>query len=736
MQASLQAANQSGAAPVNPADELDLRQLGLAVWQHKRWILGLTLGATALAFAAVNVITPYYSSEARVLVETRDNIFLRPEAEKTTERTTVDPEAVNSQVQLILSRDLARDIIKKFKLAERPEFDVARQGASILRTVLGLIGLTSDLTETSAEERVLKSYFERLRAYQVDKSRVINIEFQSQDPQLAASVANGIAEGYLVLQRTAKQAQSRVAGQWLAGEIENLRTKVAEAEAKVETYRSKTNLFIGTQNTTLSNQQLGDFNAQLVAARALKADAESKSRLIRSVLRAGGPIEFSDITNSELMRRLSEQRATLRAQLAEQSSTLLSGHPRIKELRAQIGDLDRQLRIEADRLARSLENDAKVAGARLEALSTALDQLKQQAASTNEQDVQLRALERDAKSQRDLLESYLAKYRETVARDSLDAASPDARVISTALVSNTPAWPKKIPTVLIAALGMFMLASGFVVTGELLRTGGSEPRLATTVYPPAELTAADSATVKTVPAATAAAEAMAAPTASPEQREERALQHARRVIGVPLEVIERLARDLAAAGDSSRRVTVVGALRNVGTTYAAITLARTLSRNSRVVLVDLALGGPNLSTIASDPAAPGIVELVNGTASFGQIITRDRYSRVHLIQAGRTSGSPIDVHAIISSQRLAITLEALARSYDHVVVDAGAVPEVAVERFASMAPRAVLVAADSVSPTTVSARERLVSAGFNDVTVLVSMPRGPEMEPSGNRAAA
>ena len=121
----------------------------------------------------------------------------------------------------------------------------------------------------------------------------------------------------------------------------------------------------------------------------------------------------------------------MRAQLAEQSSTLLDQHPRIKELRAQIADLERQMRAEAERLARSLENDAKLASARVEALSASLDQLKQQAASTNEQDVQLRALERDAKSQRDLLESYLAKYREATARDSIGAASPDARIIST-----------------------------------------------------------------------------------------------------------------------------------------------------------------------------------------------------------------------------------------------------------------------------------------------------------------
>src|SRR4030095_10678938 len=128
-----------------------------------------------------------------------------------------------------------------------------------------------------------------------------------------------------------------------------------------------------------------------------------------------------------------------------------------------------QIRAEGDRLVRSLESEAKMAGSRLETLSANLDQFKRQTASTSGQDVQLRALEREAKAQRDLFESYLAKYREATARDSIAAAPADARIISRAVVSNVPYFPKKVPIVLIAALGTFCLATAFVVTGALLR---------------------------------------------------------------------------------------------------------------------------------------------------------------------------------------------------------------------------------------------------------------------------
>ena len=662
MQAGLQSDRQPAAMA---GGDIDLGVLRDALWRRKSLILGLTLLAAGIAFIAVNLVTPRYKSEARVLIEMRESIFLRPDAEKTFERgTTVDQEAVTSQVQLILSRDLAREVINKLKLGDNPEFDPLLRVPSVWRTVLGFVGIIRDPLGLTHEERVYRSYYERLSAFQVEKSRVIAIEFESQSPELAAQVANTVAETYLRFQQAAKQEQTRAASSWLSGEIERLRTNLAQAEAKVEQYRSKTNLFIGNNNTTLSNQQLGDFNGQLAAARAQKADAEAKAKLIRDALKAGAPIEFSEIANSDLIRRLSEQRVTLRAQLAEQSSTLLDQHPRIKELRAQIADLERQMRGEAERLARSLENDAKLASSRVDALSSTLDALKRQAVSSNEQDVQLRALERDAKSQRDLLESYLAKYREASARDNIGAAAPDARIIWTAAVSTTPAWPKKVPTVLVAALATFVLSSAIILSSALLRLA-------------------------------------------------------------PL--------PLGEAGEGGRRITVIGAGRNAGTTMMAIALARSLAARSRVVLVECALASPNLSVIASDPRAPGLSELVQGTASFGQIITRDRHSRAHLILAGRAA---IEGAALMQSERLSIAVEALARSYDHVIIDAGAAADLPLDRFASLAPRAVLVATDLGNAAAAIMREHLLEAGFVNVSVVADAPLPGSETPANSQAAA
>jgi Mrp family chromosome partitioning ATPase len=176
---------------------------------------------------------------------------------------------------------------------------------------------------------------------------------------------------------------------------------------------------------------------------------------------------------------------------------------------------------------------------------------------------------------------------------------------------------------------------------------------------------------------------------------------------------------------------VIGARADMGTTFAAISLARALAKQGRAVLVDLAIDAPQLSAIASDTSAPGLRELVQGAASFGQIITRDRYSRVHLITIGK---GDLVGDAILTSQRLSIALEALARSYDYVVLDAGALPGIAPEKFAKLVARAVLVTDDIASPATEAARERLQAAGFPNVSVLASIPDDPESD--AGRAAA
>jgi polysaccharide biosynthesis transport protein len=399
---------------------------------------------------------------------------------------------------------------------------------------------------------------------------------------------------------------------------------------------------------------------------------------------------------------------------------LLDGHPRIKELKAQLADLDRQLREEASKISRSLDNDARIAFGRVEGLSASLEQLKKQATSTNGQDVQLRALEREAKAQRDLLESYLAKYREANTRENLEAAPADGRIISRASVSNTPAYPKKLPIVLIATLATLMLTTGVIVTGELLRM--TAPRAA------AAFASAPAAVRVRAPAASVAA---AEPEPEPEFQSVAVASSIAPDLMSTFSEIERLADDLRDAGAAASKITVLGTASGESITLTALTIARLIARDTRVVVVDLA-ASPTISAASVDPNAPGLAELMLGEASFAQIITRDRLSRVHLVRSGR----PGSDRTLLQSPRLGLAIDALLRVYDHVMLDAGTASDLPAELLTAQARAVVVPDAAMAAEARTQMCDQLRAVGFSEVTMLSKPVQPSDAVDPGPRVVA
>jgi Mrp family chromosome partitioning ATPase len=195
--------------------------------------------------------------------------------------------------------------------------------------------------------------------------------------------------------------------------------------------------------------------------------------------------------------------------------------------------------------------------------------------------------------------------------------------------------------------------------------------------------------------------------------------------------IDDIAAALHQSGEGGRSIAVIGSARDVGTTLTAIALTRTLARTARVVLVDLAFGSPNIDVISNDPAAPGIAELVRGPASFGDVITRDRGSRAHLVTAGQVGG---DAAGLLQSQMLWAAIGALSQSYDYLVLDAGAQSEIALASVAATAPYAVLVGGDTPVNALNAVAGQLQSAGLSQVTVLSGPP--PILEEAAAQSAA
>ncbi len=452
--------------------EIDIARLIAAVWRRRAAVISLVVLVCVITLSVLSMIPSRYRAETRILIETRDTIAVRSAPLDGVENQYLDQEGVASQVEIMRSTDLIRAVAERLDLTSHPEFSAAASPSLISRVMI-ILGLEQDPSDAPPGERLVELFREHLKIYQVASSRVIVVQFWSVDRELSAQVANAIADAYLEIQSGAKQVSNADASAWLEPEIQQLGDRVREAEAKVARYRADADLLLVDGNETLVTQQLSDITSELATVRAERANAQARAETVRNAIERGQSTDaFSNVIESEQILRLQDRRASVQSDLADLSTTLLDRHPRMRALRSQLEDIDRQIRSETTRVLSSLENEAEVARVRERELVSQLDELKQTSAQAGDREVELRALEREAAAQRQLLESYLSRYREANSRMNPASLPADARVISRALVPSEPYFPKTIATVIMAGLATLMLASMVIMLRELFAGEG------------------------------------------------------------------------------------------------------------------------------------------------------------------------------------------------------------------------------------------------------------------------
>jgi uncharacterized protein involved in exopolysaccharide biosynthesis/Mrp family chromosome partitioning ATPase len=449
-------------------EDVDLPTLGRALWRAKGWVLGLAIGAGIVTFIGLSMMRPLYTSESRILIENDISAYTRPAGDQGRDQLqTLDEQAVQSQVQVLTSRDLALDVTKALDLPNNPEF-AKDAGVSLFKRLMTRMGIGRGSAK-SEQEKAADAFEDHLAVYALNKSSVIAVDYTSGDSTLAADAANELAEAYINWQRNAKVEQTKDATTWLSTQIGELRAKVAESEAAVEKFRASSGLYAGSNNVTLNAQQLSELNSQLILAAAQKSEAEARARLIKKMLNDNGDIDATpEVLKSELIARLIEQRVQVQRQLAELSATLLPSHPRIKQLTSELAGVRTQIKDEANKIVRGLENEAEVATVRETSLRNSLNDVKSQASGQSDSEIKLRALEREAKANRDLLESYLARYRDAAARHDMGSVPANATIVSRAHTSTKPSFPKVGPITLLVTAATALLAFAYVLARETL----------------------------------------------------------------------------------------------------------------------------------------------------------------------------------------------------------------------------------------------------------------------------
>ncbi len=674
---------------------------GLA--RRKLMMLSFLILGVLAGVGVITVFKPTYQTEARVLIDNLDTPYDRANVTQLENRDVrIDERIIASQTAVLASEDLGLRVIGALDLTAREEFDPMKKGLGKIKQLMIATGFADDPRLMSVEQRALDHLTKKLTVYPIPLSNVIAIKYTAADGKTAADVANALAQTYVLSTRESKSGDNSRARQWLSGQIDELRSKVADSDAAVETFRASSGLFKGT-TTTLGAQEISELNSQITLAEAASSEATAKADEIRSLLETRGSVEASsEVLSSATIQRLREQQVEAQRRLGELSATYLPNHPKMQAAQKQANELQRLILREALKIVDGLQGQAKIAAARAKSLRKSLEGLKSREGDSLQDEVKLKELERTAKANRDQLEVMLSRFADSNTRQNLELQPGFARIIQTASAPATPFFPRIGPTVLLATLAGLGMGIGLAFLLEIMaqaaRLSGaaaqqSQPSIrqqhpARTAMTPAfeipemELAEAPVKPIHLKPEAKPAMDGLHFKTTDtapltlaslPQARTEseaKALMAALANGGSLNAVEEALTRHLKLlqANGSLSAVALTSVGGGLEVAASALALGRALSAEGiKTILVDLDVQRSVIAQLMDAPFAPGIVDLFNGSSDFSKAIQRDRGSELQFLRCGSADH--------IGIAQLPLHMEAVTRTligiYDCVLLNVG-----------------------------------------------------------------
>jgi polysaccharide biosynthesis transport protein len=655
---------------------VDLREVARIL--RRRWeIIGATAAAfTLLALLYVLNATTQYTATATVLVDPRRANVVDTNQTVLSNFGT-DDATIESQALLIRSVAILRRVVDRKKLAADEEFVPP---PSLLGTIRGLFRSSASSSAMSPEEiaatRAADTLQQRLKVIRQGTTFLVDINVNSESPGKAADIANTIAEAYFEEQVRSKYEATRIAAGWLNGQIENLKKRVTLSEKAVEDFRSANNLTV-SQGVTVNDQQITDLNNKLIEARVQTAEARAKFDQVQQMAKSGGDAgAINAAISSDIITKLRTQYAEIAKNGADLTAKYGDRHPMVTNVRAQLKDTQRLINEEVRRIVQSTKHDYDVALSREQSLQKSFQDLQGISNVSNQSLVQLHELRREAEANRTLYESYLARYKETSAQESLEM--PDSRVVTRASIPISPSFPK---TSLIVGLA---LALGFA-------TGCAAAFLAD--YLDRRIKTLDEAEqLLGLPALAAVPLVDARDLARRAKRGREVLaRHDPNATGLlppplqpPLmryateEPSSFFAESIRAIRLSIQRalrikpvqiILVTSAIDNEGKTTLAVNLALSLaSIGIRTLLIDCDLRNPETTRSLAPRATSGLLQVTLGNEPIERAILVDRSSGLSVLPAPVNAFSHASSE-LVFSDRLASVFEHLRQRYELIVLD-------------------------------------------------------------------
>lgn len=656
--------------PVSMDDEATIKQQIQAIMRYKWRILLFSVFVSSLVAFFVTSMKPIYSSSSTVLIEGEKKKVLSS-IEDVYEINTSAKEYFLTQFEILKSRELTARVVKQLDLVNHPEFAAFRKDAGseaepgILGRVLSSFSSSSSSTSERNDSAVIdeQEFFELIvdtvskntKIIPVPNTQVVKLSYESHDRKLAAAVPNTLSEVYIASYLEERSNVTDGASDSLSQRVKALRENLEVSEAKLQSFKESERLVDIAGVKTLSALELDDLTTRLLEAKNRQSEA---SNILAQVSAKGGDTDslmsISAVANDALVQRFKADEADAEKSVAELSKRYGPKHPKMIAAQADYNSARASLDSQVKKAITALEREKDISQQQIREIELQLAQAKQGVLNISGKEAQLKILEQEVESNRELYEMVLNRSKETLEASVFNGAA-HARVIDRAVVPREPVKPKKGMLIALALVGSLFIGVLLAAVAALMDNtvkGASEIEDKLNVPVLGKL-----------PKVKAPPKGVVTNFMSEKN-------------GVFAEAVRTIRSAFLLAGASRRgKITVVtSAEQGEGKTTVALNLAVAMGQLEKVLLIEADMRTPSLSDDLGLPNKDsGLSSIMTGAASLGASVNHSKNSNLSLISAGPVPTNPLEM---LSSKRFAKLLQTLEPHYDRIVIDTAPVSEV------------------------------------------------------------
>ncbi|MFZ1917436.1 MAG: polysaccharide biosynthesis tyrosine autokinase [Terriglobales bacterium] len=659
---------------VLPAQESSLREY-LRVLIKRKW---LVISCIVGIFAAVAIAslreTPVYEAAGQIAVNKADsNLISFKDSMPVVEY--YDQGDLDTEVRIIQSDLLALQVIRQLNLDKRPEF-----GGHPDQKQANLVA-DSLQTDSNRATAVLGAFLGGLHVSLIPNTRIIEIHYNSTDPQLAASIVNTLAATYVEQNFKTKFESTMQASDWLSKQLVDLQMKVETSQEKLVRYQKEHEILGNDEKQNITTEKLDEINKELTSAESDRMQKEAIYRQTQSTDpdAIAAAIVTGNPGGSGLLDSLRAQQAALRIQAADLSTQFGPSYPKVAQLNNQLKEIDHQLQSETNKAVDHLRGQYLAALQRENLLHDSFEKQKQEANKLNESAIEYSLLKRDVESNRTLYEGLLEKLKEAGVTAGL--RSTNFRILKPARAPSLPVEPN-IPRNLsfalvlgvISGLGLAFLLENMdntVRTPEQAQALSGLPSLG--MIPMGSKTTTHGTAANRL-ALTSSKEAVETVT---QVRPQSQMAESYRAL--------RTSLLLSNLGAPPKVIMVTSARPQEGKTTTSINTAIVLAQKGvRVLLVDADLRRPSVhKTLGMGPRS-GLSNVLTGSATLQQTITiSPLVPNLFILPAGTPPPNPAE---LLASANMRDLITELREQFDHIVLDTP--PTLSVTDAVVLSPRA------------------------------------------------